>query len=217
MIPIYLTSPRFYKGTLPLPMIEFSLSANSLNLDGCDTLMFTSKQAVVSAEKIDPRWKTLPAIAIGPATKKQIIKLGGEVIYSPKDYYGSVLAKDIVDKFSNRKLLYLRPKVVSFDSKKYLAQAGITLKEQIIYETNCKSYNDNDKPPRGSIIIFTSPSTIHCFLKNFVWDSSYRAVVIGKATLEHLPPNTKVDIASEPTIDACVNRAFDIAKSLVED
>ncbi len=195
-------------------MIEFSLCAKSLELDGCDTIMFTSKQAVISAEAIDSSWKKLPCVAIGPATKKQIESLGAEVIYQPKEYYGSNLAKDIVDRFKNRKLLYLRPKEVSFDSKSYLSKFGISLKEQIIYETRCKTYQDRDRPLDGSIIIFTSPSTIHCFLKNFSWDMSYKAVVIGRATLKHLPANIQAEVSSKPTIDACVVKAFEISKNL---
>lgn len=44
---IYLLSPTPREGTISLPMIDFKLTADRLNLKGSDTLMFTSKQAVI--------------------------------------------------------------------------------------------------------------------------------------------------------------------------
>ena len=85
---IYLLSPLKKEGTISLPMISFELVTNIIDFSYIDTLMFTSKQAVVSANAIDNNWKKYPSIAIGSATKKKIEELGGEVIYNPKDFYG---------------------------------------------------------------------------------------------------------------------------------
>ncbi len=210
---IYLLSPTPKEGTIALPMIDFSVTAESIDFSQSDTLIFTSKQAVVTADKIDPSWKNYPCIAIGPATKKQIEDLGGEVIYYPRSFYGETLSQDIAEFFRNKKLLYLRPKEISFDSKSFLKKEGITLQEQIIYETSCINYTLKEKPSKNAIIIFTSPSTIHCFLKNFDWNESYTAVVIGKATKVHLPKNVEYVVADEPLINACINKAKEIVNS----
>ncbi len=210
---IYLTSPIPKPETIHLPMIEFTLCSDRLDLEDVDTLMFTSKQAVSSAEAIDTSWKKLPSIAIGDATKKRIEELGGEVIYRPKEFYGSELAKDIIKFFSDKKILYIRPETVSFDSKGFLKQHGIDIKEQIIYKTSCIEYSKENAPEDGSIIIFTSPSTIHCFLNNFEWKSTYKAIVIGKATLQHLPKNAYYAVADSPNIDFCVKKALEINKN----
>ena len=207
---IYLLSPTPKEGVESLPMIEFTQLVNSIDFSKCDTLMFTSKQAVVTANSIDKRWKDIPSIAVGLATKKQIEQLGGEVIYHPKEFYGQELAKDIENFFQDRNILYLRPAKVIFQSKEYLAKKNILLQEQIIYETSCIDYNISQQPPENSIIIFTSPSTIECFLKNFSWLPSYRAVVIGSATKVHLPTNAKFVVAKKPMIDACIQRAYQI-------
>ncbi len=210
--PIYLLSPTPREGTRTLPMIDFTTTADHLALDGVDTLMFTSKQAVKVADAIDPAWKKLPSIAIGGATKKQIEALGGEVIYHPQHFYGKTLAKDIATFFHKRRLLYLRPKEVSFDSKAFLAKKGIVLKEQIIYQTGCCTYSRDDAPQKGAIIIFTSPSTIHCFFSQFSWDESYDAVIIGEATKAHLPSGVRYRVAKEPLIDACIEKAQEILR-----
>jgi len=208
--PIYLLSPVPKNKTLSLPMITFSIIAKTIDFSSCDTLMFTSKQAVITANKIDKNWKKIPCIAIGRATKKQIEDLGGKVIYFPENFYGKTLSMDISKFFRDKKLLYLRPKEVSFNSKVFLESEDILLEEQIIYETSCINYSHKDKPLKNAIIIFTSPSTIHCFFKNFDWDDSYMAIVIGEATKIHLPENVKFAVADEPLIDSCIEKAQQI-------
>ena len=210
---IYLLSPLKKEGTFSLPMIKFSLLVNKIDFSVCNTLMFTSKQAVVSADAIDKKWKEFPCIAIGGATKKKIEELGGKVIYHPKAFYGEALAKDIEAFFSDKKLLYLRPKEVSFDSKVYLEKVGIELEEQIIYETACVEYIKKDKLKDHATIIFTSPSTIKCFFKSFEWDESYIAILIGTATKEHLPKMCRYVIADEPLIDSCIKKAIEVEKN----
>ena len=204
---IYLLSPLKKEGTYSLPMISFETTANKIDFSSCNTLIFTSKQAVVSANNIDKNWKDYPSIAIGGATKSKIEELGGEVIYHPKEFYGESLAKDIKEYFSDKKLLYLRPKEVSFDSKGYLEKSGVYLEEQIIYETSCICYDIENRPKKNAIIIFTSPSTIRCFFKSFIWDKSYRAVLIGHATKEHLPSGCRYEIADVPLINSCIEKA----------
>ncbi|HHD78971.1 MAG TPA: uroporphyrinogen-III synthase [Epsilonproteobacteria bacterium] len=119
-------------------------------------------------------------------------------------------SQDIIEKFHDKKILYLRPKEISFDSKAFLLKYNIYLEEQMIYETQCRVYTANKKPKKNAIIIFTSPSTIHCFFKNFDWDESYTAVVIGKSTKSHLPKTVYYVVANEPTIDACIHKAHEI-------
>ncbi|CAA6820877.1 MAG: Uroporphyrinogen-III synthase (EC [uncultured Sulfurovum sp.] len=208
---IYLLSPLNKEGTLSLPMISFSLVTDKIDFSKVDILMFTSKQAVDSANEIDTSWKDYPCIAIGSATKKKIESLGGKVIYAPKDFYAEILSQDIVNKFAHKKLLYLRPKEVSFDSKAYLEKHGVVLEEQIIYETSCVKYTREDKPQKNAIIIFTSPSTIKCFFENFEWDESYLAVIIGKSTKNHLPEYCKCIVSDFPSINACMEKALFIS------
>jgi len=207
---IYLLSPDAKEGCLHLPMISFSIVAQTLTFEGYELLMFTSKQAVISAEKLNPTWKDNPCLAIGSATAKQIEALGGTVKYQPKSFYGETLSQDIVSKFKEKKILYLRPKEVSFDSKGFLEKEGICLDEKIIYETSCIQYTKEDKPEMNAIIIFTSPSTIQCFLKNFEWDESYVAVVIGEVTKKHLPSTARYEVADTPLIDSCIEKAKQI-------
>jgi len=211
---IYLLSPTPHTGTVSMTMIAFQKVATSIDLRGIDRLLFTSKQAVKFAYEIEPKCKDIPAIAIGPATKKQIETMGGRVIYTPNEFYANHLADDIKSHFATHSILYLRPHEVSFDTKGYLEKSGINLTEQIIYKTQCLTYPPTSRPPKGSIIIFTSPSTIHCFLKNFDFDASYQCVVIGEATKGHLPLDTHCFVANEPSIESCVKKAMELIEGL---
>jgi uroporphyrinogen-III synthase len=191
-------------------MIEFEPTSSSLDLSWCDTILFSSKQAVKFANSLNKQWSTKDIVAVGPATKDMAIKLGAKSVYYPKEYYGEVLANDILKYFSDKKILYIRPEVVSFDSYSYLKKHGINIKEAIVYKTKCKSYS-GVKLQQNSTIIFTSPSTIKCFFESFEWDSSYKAVVIGKATLKHLPEGVEAYVAKEATIASCVEKAKEIS------
>jgi len=206
-MPIYLLSPLASEGTIHLPMIKFTLCKVKIDLSICDVLMFTSKQAVKSAEALNPAWKTIPCIAIGESTANVIKSLGGTVVQQTKTFYAKSVAEDIIEMFKGKKVLYLRPKEVSFDSKSFLAKSGIVLQEQVIYETSCLDYGIEYKPSKNAIIIFTSPSTIQCFLKNFSWDKSYIAIVIGEASKKHLPKNAKYKVADTPSVEACIAKA----------
>ena len=211
---IYLLSPRHYEGVRLLPMIDFEPMVESIDFGDADTLLFTSKQAVVTAEAIDPSWKRLPAIVVGSATKAEVEGLGGTVIHTPKSHYGEVLAEDILQHFSDRKILFLRPEKVAFDFKAYIekhrnneGELPVVFEEEITYRTVCKYYPPVEQPEKGAIIIFTSPSTISCFLKSFHWDEGYTAVVIGKTTLEKLSPEMEAVVAEEATILSCIEKA----------
>ena len=212
MSKIYLCSPKKYKGCEHLPMISFKRVANSLDLAEFDAIIFTSKQAVIYANELSKDWKNKKILAVGKATAKMAKELGATDIYNPKEFYGKELANDIMRLFSNLKIVYLRPRIVAFDSVEFLKKAGVDAKEQIIYETNCIEYK-NYQLCDDAIIIFTSPSTIDCFFKSFEWKSSYRAVVIGKSTLKNLNSTIVAYVANEPTIDSCVEKAQELLRN----
>jgi len=214
MSKIYLCSPKEFDGVESLPTIEFKRVVDSLELDRFDSLLFTSKQAILYSEELNPSWRDKKILAVGEATRKLAKELGAKDIYSPKNYYGKELAKDIVRLFFDKKILYIRPKIISFNSKEYLAKFGINIEEKIIYETKCKEYKEKNLQ-KDSIIIFTSPSTIRCFFKSFKWDRSFKAVVIGSSTLDNIPNEVeKVYIANRPTIKSCIEKAIEIERNL---
>lgn len=203
---IYLCSPKVAEGTVALPVIKFALLKSSIYLDNYDTLICSSKQTLLFLNDITKEWREKTILAVGSQTAKVAKELGAKDIFFPKEFYGEELAKDIIKNFSDRKILYVRAKVVSFDAKAFLDQEGVFIDEVVLYKTSCIEYQDY-KLAKNSIIIFTSPSTIECFFKSFQWQNEYRAVAIGKKTMQYLPKHINATLAKEPTIASCIETA----------
>ena len=212
---IYLLSPTPIKdrAVVHLPMITFVTTATSIEKSGISLLLFTSKEAVKRTVKIDKKLlTTTPAIAIGKKTAIQIEQAGGSVVAMPHKASAKEITKLIKRAFSNQTILYLRARSVATDIAAALLDEGITIKEQIIYETRYKRYLSHNKPPNGSILLFSSPSTIKAFMQNFEWEQSYKAVAIGETTYNALPRSAQRFIALAPTLQAMVKLAKDLAK-----
>jgi uroporphyrinogen-III synthase len=210
---IYLLSPSEYDGVENLPMIEFETSATKIDFQNIDLLLFTSKQAVIAVDSIDKEWHKIPSIAIGSGTKNTILELGGNVKYEASKSYGDELAKEIIEKFQNTKILYLRPETISSNITKILLDANINILEQIIYKTKCIKYYISQKPPKNSIIITTSPSILNCFMQNFGWCESYIGVAIGKTTANAFSSDMHFVISNTPTISSCIEKANELEKT----
>ena len=86
-----------------------------------------------------------------------------------------------------------------------LKENKVLLDELVAYETSCKKIDVELE--KDSIFIFTSPSSVECFFKQYSWDDSYKAVVIGKTTAKYLPKNIKYEISSQTSVEECVNLA----------
>ena len=86
MSKIYLCSPKKFVGCEYLPMIEFKMLANHLNLSTFDAIVFTSKQAVVYTDMLNNSWKSKKILAVGKATANIAKELGAKDIYNPKSF-----------------------------------------------------------------------------------------------------------------------------------
>ncbi len=201
---IYILSQKPFTGAKNLPVIVFDYYDVDIDLSKYDALIFTSKNGVIALDKITPLWKSMNIYSIGSGTSKAIQELGGKIVYEAKSSYGDHFAKEIEKKLAKKSVLFLRPKIVTSNLNSILQKAGVFLDEVVIYETKCNDCQKLSKPPAGSYIIFSSPSTIECFLNCFEWDESYQAVVIGEKTASFMPSNIPYILSKQQTIDACI-------------
>ncbi|NPA73625.1 MAG: uroporphyrinogen-III synthase [Epsilonproteobacteria bacterium] len=209
---IYVLNEREFKDAKNLPVIKINYFDKKVDIKPYDALIFTSKNGVEAIDRVNKEWKDKDVYSIGSATTKYIKSKGKEPVYTAKSSYGDDFAHEIKDKLLNKKVLFLRAKTVTSDLNGILKRNGIELDEVIVYETIC---NQELKipPKKGSVIIFSSPSTIECFFKNFKWDDSYKAVVIGKKTASFMPKGISYTISQKQTIDSCI----DSAKRIIAD
>jgi uroporphyrinogen-III synthase len=207
MSDIYVLSQKVYEGAKNLPVIVFDYYDKSVDIDPYDALIFTSKNGVMALDAVNSSWKTKDIYSIGTATSKAVRQLGGNVVYEAKSSYGDHFAEEIKARLSGKRVLFLRAKVVTSRLNEILKEAGVMLDEEIIYETSCNSCKNVTKPPEGSVIIFSSPSTIECFLHCFSWDRRYKAVVIGEKTASYMPKEIPFVMSERQTIPACIEKA----------
>ena len=204
---IYLLNNQKYDGIENLPVIKINYLTPKINFSNIDYLLFTSKNGVIGLDKISDKWKNIPAITIGEPTAKVVEKLGGKVKYVAKSSYGDELAKEILNNFEPSNILFSKAKIVLSDIVEVLEKNKFNVIQKITYETIC---NKIDKSlVENSIFIFTSPSTIKCFFKQFKWNSTFKAIAIGNRTASYFPE--KIIVSNIQTIDNCIK----IAKNMI--
>ena len=205
---IYLLSNSSYTGVISLPMIDIKYLDFDIDISKYDTLVFTSKNAVISLDK-NHAWQSIPAYAISEQTAKLIKEKKGKLVYTGTSRDGNEFAKEIIPMLKDKKVLYLRAKEVVSDLAHILKAQEIKLDEQIVYETLCKKYESKEFA-KDSIFIFTAPSTVECFFGSFDWQDSFRAVCIGETTSKALPKEVEYFISEQKSIKSCI----ELAKSL---
>lgn len=207
---IYVLSDKKVKWAKNLPVFEVKHLAFDGDFTSYDGLVFTSKNAIYSLAAQNKLWKKIPSYVIAPQTAKVLKSLGGNLKFVGKEKHGDAFAYELLEKLHGKKLLYLRGESVVSNLVGILNEGGVRCDEAVVYKTQCRVMPNKKALPKGSTIIFSSPSTIECFLKNFEWDESYRAIAIGKTTAAHMPKYIRAYIAETTSLDSCVKRALEL-------
>lgn len=207
MAKIYLLNNIKYEGVENLDVFGIEFIESKIDLDNYDALIFTSKNAIYAIESFNKSWKYIPSYAIAPKTAKVIKENNGSVFYTGVASHGNDFAKELIPLLEGKKTLYIRAEKTVSKLVELLKDSKIDVDELIAYRTTCKESNkileDN------STFIFTSPSSVECFLKNYTWKESYKAITIGKTTAKYLPENINFRISSKTSIEECIKLAFD--------
>jgi uroporphyrinogen-III synthase len=202
-LPVYILTNETFEGVLNYPVIKINFLSPSFSFENIDYLLFTSKNGVRAVDRLTHEWKKFPSFAIGKATAKEIEKLGGNVEYIAKSSYGDEFAKEINEKYENKRFLFFRAKKLVSNIKKEFVKNK--LYEVVIYETLCNC--PSNKIVKPAIIIFTSPSTVECFSKidNF---KNVSAIAIGKKTKKALEKYiSEIYMPDKPLVKECVKLA----------
>jgi len=207
---IYLLNSDKFENIQNLPVIKINFFQKKIDFDLYDALIFTSKNAVRAIENISDKWQKKEIYSVGKGTSKEINRYDANLVYTAKNSYGDTFADEIKSKLQGKKVLFPRAKIVTSKLNKILLDCGISLDEEILYETTCHNLDEKNRPEKNSVIIFTSPSTVNCFLKNFDWDESYRAICIGKVTAKAIPDAIKAVFSDEQTLFSCIEKAKQI-------
>ncbi len=204
--PVYLLSLSKAEGAINLPVIKTEFIDANIVIDDYDVIIFTSKNAVEAINRLGLDWRRKPSIAIGDATSEKIKKLKGRVSFVSDEAYGDELALEITKRYRFLKFLYPRAKTIASNLPDILRKKGSDITEIIVYETVC---NDEvfEAPVDGSVIVFSSPSTVKCFFEKFGWKDTYKCVAIGKTTAAAIDFCADVHISPKQTLEAAVEFA----------
>lgn len=207
---IFILSDKKIKYAQNFPVITTEPILQQIDLSGYDALIFTSKNAIKTLNKITQEWKEFPSYVIAPQTAKNLKWYGGKLEYVGKQKHGDEFAHELIPLLHGKKVLYIGGKKIVSNLVNILNENGVECYQKAVYETFCKKYQQKVKLPKNSIIIFSSPSTIECFLKNAHWDKSFKAISIGKTTAKYFPEYIEPIISDNTSLDACVQKALQI-------
>ncbi len=207
---IYILTDKNIKHTKSIPVIDIKYKKQDINLEKYDALIFTSKNGVKALDSMDNSWKNIPSYVIAPQTAKVVKSLGGKLQLVGKEHHGDQFADELSSELKGKKALYVGGAKVVSNLLNILKENGVKCDDLVVYETICKEYKKKVKIPKNSIIIFSSPSTIECFLKNVEWDESYTAISIGHTTEKFFPDYIKPVIAENTSLESCVKKALEL-------
>lgn len=202
---IYLLNEQKHEDVENLEVFQIEYIKSDVDLKKYDALVFTSKNGVKAINSFNQDWKNIPSYAIAQKTANTITKLGGVVEFIGNSGHGNDFAYELKNVLKDKKVLYVKALKTVSNLPNILKENGIFLDEIIAYKTSCKK--SNIILEENSIFIFTSPSSVECFFKQYSWKNSYKAIVIGKTTAEFLPSNINYEISSQTSVEECIKLA----------
>ena len=205
MSKIYLLNNLKYEGIENLEVFCIEFIKSDIDLKEYNALIFTSKNAIYSINSFNKTWQEIASYAIAPKTADVINKHNGNLVFTGVSSHGDEFAKELIPKLKNKKVLYIRALKTVSKITSILKENEIDIDELITYKTSCKESNKSLED--GSIFIFSAPSSVECFFKNYSWNSSYKAITIGKTTAKYLPKNIEYIVSEKTSIDECIKLA----------
>lgn len=209
---IYVLNDKKVKWAKNLPVIKIETIKAVIDFSQYDALIFTSKSAVHSLNSYNKEWKTKPLYVIAPQTAKVASNFGGKIKFVSKEKHGDEFANELLPLLKGKKVLYIRGSKVVTNLVDTLNSNGVICNEAIVYQTVCVNFKKKITLPKKSVIIFSSPSTIECFLKSADWDESYKAVCIGHTTKNYFPSYITPVVSETTSLDSCVKKAIEILR-----
>lgn len=210
MSKIYLLNDLKYEGIENLSVFGIEYIRSDIDLSKYDALIFTSKNAIYSIDSFNKKWQKIPSYAIAPKTANIINEYNGNLVFTGISSHGNEFANELIEGLKNKKVLYIRALKTVSKLVDILKDNDIDIEELIAYKTSC--LNTNKLIEKNSIIIFTAPSSVECFFKNYTWDASYKAITIGKTTANYLPKNIEYIVSEKTSVDECIK----LAKQLLD-
>ena len=209
---IYLISHTQNKAVKNLKVCEIEFLKFSVDLSKFEALVITSKNSIKALKFNNIKKVNLKVFSIGDGSTKEALKYGFSDIYTAKNSHGNEFTNEIASFLKGKKTLFLKAEKTVSDVGEILIKNGAILTKITAYKNKFLNLDKSLKPPLGSILIFSSPSNVEGFIKNFgKIDENYKIVAIGNATAKLLSSHKNLIISQKQSIDECLK----LAKNLI--
>lgn len=207
---IYLFATSVSPHAKSIKSLEVRFLKPDIDFTKYDYLIITSKQTVKALEQYDKKeFINIPALCVSVKTATTYENFGGKIL-AIGDGYGDNLVKNIKDFSKDTKWLYLRAELIASDFVQRSKNDGYSIDEEIVYVSECSKEILDVRVNDDSTLVFTSPSSIECFLKNNTIHPDSKIVVIGKTTADYLPKGVEYLISDKTSIDSCIELALSL-------
>jgi uroporphyrinogen-III synthase len=201
---IYLFSISSHPNVVSVNSLQIKLLKPQIDFSKYDYLIVTSKQTSKALKQYEKsQYIDKKALCVSVASAQSYEDLGAKVL-DIGGGYGDNLVDKIKSYPKETNWLYLRAKVVASDFVSLCQKDGYNVDEAIVYESDCSQEILDVKVEDEVTLIFTSPSSLKCFLKNSTLKKTHTIIVIGKTTAKALPKGLKYTISQETTIESCI-------------
>ncbi|OHE00119.1 MAG: uroporphyrinogen-III synthase [Sulfurimonas sp. RIFCSPLOWO2_12_FULL_36_74] len=207
---IYLFATSKSEYAINVKSLDVRFLKPDIDFSKYDYLIITSKQTVKALEQYDKKdFIDTPALCVSVKTANLYSEFGGKIL-AIGDGYGDNLIQNIEEYPKETKWLYLRAELIASDFVQKSRDDGYVIDEKILYVSECSKEILDIRVTDDSTLIFTSPSSIECFLKNNTINPKAKVVVIGKTTANYLPQGIEYVISQNTSIESCVELALNI-------
>jgi uroporphyrinogen-III synthase len=210
---IYLFATSKHSEAISVKSLQVKFLKPQINFSKYDYLIITSKQTIQALEQYNKQeFIDISALCISPKTAKSYENFGGNIL-EIGDGYGDDLIEKISSFSKNTKWLYLRGEVIASDFVQKCKIDGYKIDEEVLYVSQCAKEIQDVDVKLASILIFTSPSSIECFLKTHKITKEDIVVVIGKTTAKALAQDITYHISQKTSIESCMELALNFKKN----
>jgi len=210
MCEIYLFSISSHPNAVSINSLAITFFKPQIDFSKYDYFIITSKQASKALKQYEKGlYINKHALCVSVASAKSYENLGGKILDIGSGY-GDNLVNKIRDYPKTKRWLYLRAKIVASDFVALCKKDGYLIDEVIVYESDCSKDILEVKVHDNATLIFTSPSSLNCYLKTHDLSNDNKIIVIGTTTAKALPKGLKYHISESTTIESCMELAYSL-------
>ena len=202
---VYLFSTSSHPDAISINSLKIVFFKPDIDFSKYDYFIITSKQAVKALQEYTTSaYIKKPGLCISKQSALAYENIGGSILELGRGYGDTLF--ELIEKYpKDTKWLYLRAKEVASDFVQRSKATGYMIDQEILYKSFCSEDISDVKVESKDTLIFTSPSSIKCFIKNKTIYPTNNVIVIGKTTASFLPSNIKYKIAEKNTIQSCID------------